>query len=332
MSKHPHVVGLGSPIMDILAQVSDDFIAELDGEKGGMVLIDDDAMGRILSKHTGPTHSACGGSAANTIFALLQLGLPCSLVGKIGDDDTGRAYRKEFEAIGGDSRSLKVSETDPTARCLSLITPDSQRTMRTNLGAAATIEAEEIVPEDFANATHLHVEGYALFAGELATRGMRLARAAGCTVSLDLASFEVVRATADALPTLLRDSVDIVFANEDEASAFCGDRDPEAGLSALAELCDVAAVKLGKDGALLRRGEETVRVAPVTAREVVDTTGAGDLWGGGFLYAFLNGAALAAAGRCGSILGAEAVQQIGAQIPDARWAAIRSACAEALAD
>ena len=194
------------------------------------------------------------------------------------------------------------------------------------LGAAATFKVTEITADDFRDAAHLHIEGYMMFNMDVFLHVLKLAKDHGATVSLDLASFEIVRTFRDRLDDILRRYVDVVFANEDEAREFLGHPgsfDPQEAAAALQEYCDVAAVKLGKQGACLRAGRETVFVKSelVTA---VDTTGAGDLWQSGFLYAWLNGCSLETAGEMGAILGAEVVQVIGASIPPYRWEPVKA--------
>jgi sugar/nucleoside kinase (ribokinase family) len=320
ISMATRVLGVGSPIVDLLARVSDEWLrAAIPGEKGGMELIDAHTMAGIVAQLDGELVKAPGGSAGNTAFALARLGINTAFLGKIGDDANGKYYREVFEQLGGSGGCFKVSKEAATARCLSLVTPDSERTMRTDLGAAALFLPQEVTQSDFQSCSHVHVEGYLLFNPDLILAVLTAAKEAGCTISLDLASFEVVHASATSLPHLLRDYVDMVFANEAEAEAFCGSAVPEDGLRALAQLCPVVAVKLGKDGALLSRHGEEVRVAAVPAAKVVDTTGAGDYWAAGFLYGCLQGYDLHTCGELGSLLGAEAVQQMGAFIPDPRW-------------
>ena len=324
------VLGIGSPIVDCLAQVPESHLESVGGEKGGMELVGAAEMAALLEGLAAPPAIAAGGSAGNTTFALARLGMPCAFLGKLGDDGAGQSYRDAFVADGGDAGRFKWSAEAPTAQCLSLITPDSERTLRTHLGAAMSLSAEEVTQEDFAGIAHAHIEGYLLFNRDLALKVLSTAKEAGCTVSLDLGSFEVVGAARDILDDLLTKYVDAVFANEDEAEAFCGSKEPGTGLDALSAFCDTAVVKVGPAGAYLKRGGEQVYVPACTlAKErVLDTTGAGDLWAAGFLYGHLNGRPLEVCGKMGAILGAEIVQVIGASLDDAAWARVTRAFAE----
>ena len=318
------VLGAGSPMLDVLVRVDDAYIDGIEGEKGGMMLVAPEELDAILAQTNAEPVKAPGGSAANTIFGLSKLGTRTALLGKLGRDDAAEIYRSGYEAMGGDSSRFKYNDSVPTGRCLSLVTPDSERTMRTDLGAAATMTPDDVSSADFAGFSHVHMEGYLLFNFDLAKRILELAKESGCSVSLDMASFEVVNASKDALPALLADYVDIVFANEDEAAAFCGSDDPETALDAFSKLVSTTAVKLGVKGAMIRQDGETVKVdaKPVDA---VDTTGAGDLWASGFLHAYLHHLPLRDCGELGAIVAAEVVQVMGASIPDESWTRINAA-------
>lgn len=312
------LVGVGSPIVDVLAQVDETFIQTIGGAKGGMELVDAAQLAAMMSR-LGTLTEAPGGSAGNTAVAVARLGLPTTFVGKIGNDVGGEFYKDRFELLGGDSSRFKIGAV-PNGRCLSLITPDSERTMRTDLGAAMTLSAEEISPADFADSQHCHIEGYILFNRDLMMRVLESAKTAGCTISIDLASFEVVNACQDILEDILREYVDIVFANEDEAHAFLRMGNDYAGMALkLNELCTVAAVKVGAKGAYLAKEGVITRIEPQIVVKALDTTGAGDLWAGGFLYGWLQGWSLEKSGALASRLGAEVVQVVGAALPDERW-------------
>ena len=322
------ILGVGSPIVDLLVRVPETFLASAGGEKGGMELVDGDTLDSLLTSSRVQPEQAPGGSAANTTFALARMGMPTAFLGKLGMDADGDYYQEAYLAVNGDTSRFKFSADVATARCLSLITPDSERTMRTDLGAAVLLAPNEISPADFEDFQHAHVEGYLLFNQDLARKVLVSAKEAGCSVSLDLGAFEVVRAAQDVLPALLENYVDAVFANEDEGRAYCGHEDAEKALEELGNLCNTAAVKLGPDGAWLKRGSEVVRARAIPAKTVVDTTGAGDCWAAGFLYGHLNGLPLEVCGELGALLGAAAVQEIGASPSPASWEGILARIAE----
>ncbi|ADE54130.1 adenosine kinase [Coraliomargarita akajimensis] len=317
------IIGVGSPIVDAIAQVNDSFLEMIDGDKGGMVLVDATTIEQLIRQLPSDPIQAPGGSAGNTAFALAHLGTQSALLGKTGNCEMGAFYRNAFQTIGGDSSRFKIGDT-ANGQCLSLVTPDSERTLRTNLGAAMTLAPEEISSADFAGCHHAHIEGYLLFNEALMMRVLDAAKEAGCSISLDLASFEVVNATKAVLPNLLRDYVDIVFANEEEADAFTGLGDDYAAMAkALSEYCDIAAVKIGAKGSYLAQGATVLKAEPVLADNVIDTTAAGDFWAAGFLYGWSRRLELLDCARIGSILGAAVVQEQGSLLPDQVWDQIR---------
>ncbi len=321
------IIGVGNPVVDYLAHVSDDFVSTVAGEKGGMVLVDTSTMDILLKRLTTTPVLAPGGSAGNTILGLAELGHPAAMLGKIGNCDIGAFYRNGLQTRGGDISRFKRGNV-PNGRCLSLVTPDSERTMRTDLGAAMTLAPSEISVSDFEGYDHAHIEGYILFNRELMYQVLNSAKEAGCTISLDLASFEVVKATQDIMADIIETYVDLLFANEEEAATFTNmGRDYYGMAKRLAELADVAVVKLGKDGSLIAQGNSIISVNPHTVEQTLDTTGAGDLWAAGFLYGWANGKTLEQSGIYGSLLGAETVQIMGAALPEARWISIREALA-----
>ncbi|HWL14965.1 MAG TPA: adenosine kinase [Opitutus sp.] len=314
------LLGVGSPIMDLLAPVPDAFLTHVGGDKGGMVLVDHDEMHRMLSLLEIVPAQSTGGSAANATFNAARLGLRTSFLGKLGNDALADAYRRAFEIIGVDGSRFKRGEL-PNARSLILVTPDAQRTMRTCLAAAMTLSPEEISPADFAGCRHAHIEGYLVFNQALADAVLASARAAGCTVSLDLASFEVINVTRDWLFSQFHKGIDVVFANEDEIRAVFQDNTSDyATLTRrLADHGVIAAVKMGGDGAWIARDHELHRIEPVAVSDVIDTNGAGDAWAAGFLYGFLRDWALPDCGALASLVGAETVRHLGPIIPDRHW-------------
>lgn len=319
MNSNFTTIGVGSPIIDIIAPVEESFITQINAEKGGMVLVDEDALKSLLKKITGKTTKAPGGSAGNTLFALARMGNNARFLGKTGNCADGNFYRNHFDSLGGHTSSFKVGNVI-NGQCLSLITPDGERTLRTHLGAAMSLGKEEISATDFEGCDHAHIEGYLLFNEELILHILKSAKEANCTVSLDLASFEVVQAGGSLLKEILQEYVDIVFANEAEAAAFTGLNDAYQEMAKLlAKHCDIAVVKMGSNGVCVANRDETILIDAVPVDKVVDTTGAGDLWAAGFLHGWSRNYNLAQSAKAGAILGAAVVQTQGSVLTEEVW-------------
>lgn len=327
-SKSAAIVGAGTAIVDLLVRVDDGFLTqELPDGRGNTTWVDaarlDDLLRRLHERGFRP-EKAPGGSTGNLLCGLSELGCGTRFLGWLGLDDDGMYYRDSFAESGGGIHSFKYHTSKHTGRCLSLVSPDADRSMVTDLGASAEMNADEIWPSDLDGADLLHTEGYLCGLKDRTFLPQLLERAkdAGIRVSFDLASYGIVREYRAELREYLGKYVDVVFANELEAAEFAGTDDPEGMLDALARLCPVAAVKLGALGSLVRMDGRTVRIAPEPANPV-DATGAGDLWQAGFLFGLLHRAGPEVCGRIGSILGAAAVSNFGARLPEDRWHGLR---------
>lgn len=323
------VAGAGTAIVDLLVRVDDAFLAkELPDGRGNTTWVNAarlDELVRRLHERGFHLEKAPGGSTGNLLCGLAELGCTARFLGWLGLDEDGMYYRDTFAETGGNVQSFKYHPAKHTGRCLSLISPDADRSMVTDLGAAGEMHASEILPSDLEDAGLLHTEGYlcGLKDRDFLPELLKRAKKAGIPVSFDLASYGIVREYRAELRRLLRDYVDVVFANELEAAEFAGTNAPDAMLDALAELCPTAAVKLGALGSIIRMNGRTVRIAPEPASPV-DATGAGDLWQAGFLFGWLHHAAPEVCGRIGSILGAAAVSHFGARLPEESWGGLRS--------
>ena len=328
-SQSAAVVGAGTAIVDLLVRVDDEFLSrELPGGRGNTTWVEAarlDELVRRLHERGFQLEKAPGGSTGNLLCGLSELGCGTSFLGWLGLDDDGVYYRDTFAESGGGIHSFKYHPSKHTGRCLSLISPDADRSMVTDLGASAEMNAGEILPSDLDQASLLHTEGYLCGLKDKTFLPCLFERAknAGIPVSFDLASYRIVREYRAGLREYLGKYVDVVFANELEAAEFAGSDDPESMLDALARLCPVAAVKLGALGSLVRMDGRTVRIAPEPANPV-DATGAGDLWQAGFLFGWLHHAAPEVCGRIGSVLGAAAVSHFGARLPEIAWHELRS--------
>lgn len=320
---HPKkIIGLGNALADILIQIpSDDALDTLGFGRGSMHLVDRSVHERIDTMTGGlPRTIVSGGSVANTVRGVARLGIPCSYIGKIGRDPVGEHMRREMDDLGACPQWI-FGDT-PTGQCMVLISPDGERTMATFLGAAVELTDPEITPEMLAGYDLLHVEGYLVQNHELIRGAIRKARQAGLIVSLDMASYNVVEENRDFLHELIAGGVDILFANEEEARVFTGLEPDEAALQ-LAGMCDTVVVKVGERGSRIARSGELIPVEAVPA-EVVDTTGAGDLYATGFLYGWSRGLPPAECGAIGSLVAAQAISTIGPTLTDEGLQKIRS--------
>jgi len=315
------IVGIGSALVDILIHEDDSFIEKTGAVKGGMTLVDNTWIEQTLALGSGTVTIVAGGSACNTIVGVGQLGGKARFVGKCGTDKWGRQY--ENDLVQQNVVPALLQSNLPTGRVLSIITPDAQRTMFTNLGASAETRPEEISVGSFADAAVVHLEGYLLFNSELIQAALDTAKEAGALISLDLASFTVVEQSLELLERLVADYVDILIANEDEARAFTGESEEKLALSALSEKADIAVLKVGPRGSHIAHGGEAVHIQAMGDGTALDTTGAGDLWAAGFLFGLVNGYELEKCGRLGSACGYEVCQVIGAHVPEEGWERIK---------
>ncbi len=316
------LIGIGSPIVDMVIQVDDEFLRrEVAGAKGGMELVEVDVIERLLAAAAGQPLRSAGGAASNTTVGCAHLGIPSAFIGSVGDDERSEYYRQALREHGCEPRLL-VHEFLPTAHVLCLVTPDAERTMRTYLGAAAALDPATIRADHFEGARMVMLEGYTLFNHDLTRAIAAAAKEAGCKLALDLASFEVVQANRAVIEEILDHRVDLVFANEDEATAW-NDGGIEAALDDLAARCEIAVVKLGSEGAWIAGAGQRHHVEAVHVDQPLDTTGAGDTWAAGFIAAHLRGCPLDVCGHIGALAGAAVVQVAGAQLPREEWQRIR---------
>ena len=319
------ILGIGSALVDILTQVpNEQILEELNLPKGSMTYVDAQTSVEIGKKlaYLG-NQMASGGSAANTMSGLAQLGIEAGFLSKIGNDEIGGFFEKQMTESHVKPLMLK-SET-PSGRVLALVTPDGERTFATCLGAAAEMCAADIKPELFDGWDIFYVEGYLVANPDMLKKAISTAKAKGLKIAIDLASYNVVEESRDFLIDLINNYVDIVFANEQEAFALTG-LEPQEALRFIASKVQIAVVKVGAKGAFVQRGEEVVTVPPLKA-DVVDTTGAGDMWAAGFLAGLVKDEPLEKCGMMGAILAANIIEVMGAKMDAARWEKIHAAIA-----
>ena len=317
------ILGMGNALVDIMTKIPDDAILEeLKLPKGSMQLVDLETSGHVLeaTEHL-ERELTSGGSAANTIHGLAMLGVETSFVGKIGRDEYGEAFRADL-LQSGIHPQLLLSETH-SGRAVALVSLDSERTFATHLGAAVELSAEDLQSSQFQVYDYCHIEGYLVQNHELLKKAVSLAKENDVKVSIDMASYNVVEENKTFLGPIIRDYVDIIFANEEEAIAYTG-LEPASALDVLAEMCDIAVVKIGEAGSLIKQGENTYEVGVIEAKSV-DTTGAGDLYAAGFLYGLTEQYPMDKCGLMGSLLAGNIIEVIGAKMDKERWSNIINA-------
>lgn len=309
------IIGLGNAIMDVLAFASDEFLDDEGMAKGRMMLIDE-ARAQSLHMLMQDTKKLPGGSVANTLVAMADLGAKASFVGKLRDDAMGKQYRQGMAHVGVHFPTPEQHFGPSTACCYILVTPDGQRTMNTYLGVCSEVDEADVNERDVAASGLLYIEGYLWdqpSAKAAIRKGIRAAKAAGRQVALSLSdAFCIERHRADFLE-LIEGEVDILFANEAEIQSLCENQDFEACVEQMRGKLTLAALTRAERGSVLVTPERRVEIAPVPVREVIDTTGAGDLYAAGILYGFSRGWSLEECGALGSRLAAQIIQQIGAR-------------------
>lgn len=313
------VIGIGNALTDMLVNMKSDDVLDTFGiARGSMSLVDSALQSKISKSVAGfPYSLSLGGSADNTIRAMARLGTQVGFIGKVGRDTTGDFFEQALQNLGiaptifrGENRSGK---------CVSLVSPDGERTMVTHLGAAMELHAEEITADIFEGYDCLYIEGYLVQDHSLIESAMRTAKAQGLKVAIDLASFNVVEENLDFLRRITREYVDIVFANEDEAKVFSGEQEPINALQYISEMCSLAVVKIGMKGALIKHGAEVIHVGIMAAAKRVDTTGAGDFYAAGFMHGLCEGLSLRQCGTIGAITAGKVIEVVGTTLGEDAW-------------
>jgi sugar/nucleoside kinase (ribokinase family) len=311
------VIGIGNALVDIMVPVADEeLLARFSLPKGSMQLVDSDASERVKAGTASMRKTvSAGGSVANTIHALGILGTSPGYIGSVGRDSTGDFFAGELRNAGVDP--VLFLRESPTGTALALVTPDSERTFATHLGAAIELNADELNEDLFRGYDILYLEGYLIINFDLTLRACQLAKSLRMQVAIDLASYNVVDDNRDRFQQIVTDYVDILFANEEEATALTG-RGAEEAAAILSESCEVVVVKTGSRGSVIRRGEEVVRVNILPVNPI-DTTGAGDMYAAGFLFGYSKGESLDRCGVYGTILAGNVIEVMGAKLPAERW-------------
>ena len=315
MSDLYDVAAIGNAIVDVIAPSSDEFIADQALPKGGMTLIDD-ARAEELYDAMAQGQEASGGSAANSMAGVASFGGRAAFIGKVADDQLGKVFAHDIQAIGAHYGTAPLQGGAATGRCLINVTPDGQRTMATFLGAANQLGPDDVDPKVIESAKITFLEGY-LFTPDEARKAFAkaagLARSNDRLIALTLSAGFVVDMFRETLIEFIETQVDILFANEEEISLLFQTKSFEEAVRLTRPHVKIAALTCGAQGSVVIGGDDSHQVSAEPIDKVVDTTGAGDAYAAGFLYGLAKGRPLNVCGRLGSIAAAEVISHYGAR-------------------
>jgi sugar/nucleoside kinase (ribokinase family) len=312
------VYGVGNALVDFQAHVSDELLEKLDYAKGIMTLVDADTQQKVLrTLGEVQTHRCAGGSAANTVMGVADLGGTAAYCGKVAGDEIGEFFLKDMRMLGV-AIEVPPADQSPTGTCVVLITDDAQRTMLTSLGVSGSLSPADIDEGEIRQAQYVYVEGY-LFAGEptrtAALRAMELAKANGVKVAFTVSDPFLIQYHRDEFWSLIEGPVDLLFCNLEEARALTGKHDAIDCAHEIHQHAENVALTLGADGSLLMHAGESIPIEGVDVK-AIDTTGAGDMYAAGILYGITNGLSWKQSGHLASHAAGRIVSQLGARFAE----------------
>lgn len=324
--KHFHVYGIGNALLDIDFEVSEETLSRLKIDKSVMTLIDEDRHHYLLQELDGIKHlKASGGSAANTICTMQQLGAKTFYSCKIGEDEAGHFFHRELVMQGIETNLHECNRDGVTGKCIVLVTPDADRTMNTFLGTTATFSKSQLSETAIASSEYLYIEGY-LVASPLgcdaAITARQIARDHQTKVALTLSDHNMVRYFSEGLKAIIDDKVDILFCNEDEAMIFTNANDLNDATQKLKAYAKTFAVTLGSNGVIIYDGHEFSKL-PAYQAKVVDTVGAGDVFSGAFLYGITHGLRFKEAADLANFAASKVIAKFGPRLNEAEIADVR---------
>ncbi len=321
------ILGVGNALVDILVKLQDEtLLSQLSLPKGSMQLISRDTNKVVQEKIKSiDKEMVAGGSAANAIRGIAHLGIETGFIGMLGKDDIGKTFEQELLSANVNPH-LSYSSSNESGTATTFVSPDSERTFATYLGAAIELHPDLLSKDVFKGYDYFHIEGYLVQNHDLISNAIKLAKSCGLKVSLDLASYNVVEENLDFLQNIIREYVDIVFANEEEAFAFTG-LNADAALEKIAEMCEIAIVKIGKKGSMIQQGNIKITIDTINSKPL-DTTGAGDLYAAGFLFGLANNFSLEKSGNIGKILAGNVIEVLGVTMDENRWESIKKGIKE----
>jgi sugar/nucleoside kinase (ribokinase family) len=306
------VLAIGNALVDVLVHADDEFIARTGVEPGAMTMVDAARSDEIYAE-MGPATETSGGSAANTASGVASFGGRAAYIGRVSDDTFGKVFSHDLRSVGVHFDVLPATTGPPTGRCLVMVTPDAQRTMCTFLGAGAELDESYIDEALVASSAVTYLEGYVWdlpAAKDALRRAVAIAHRADQRVALTLSDPFCVERHRTEFLELIERGVDILFANEHEITMLYEVDTFDEALHRVRGHCAIAALTRGPHGSVIVAGED-VHIIDAHPAEVVDTTGAGDLYAAGFLYGLTHGYELATCGRLGSLAAAEVISHLG---------------------
>lgn len=315
------ILGMGNALVDIITTLEDDKLLESFGlPRGSMTLVDHETSNFINIQTAGlKKQKASGGSAANTIHGLAHMGISTGFIGMVGDDDLGKFFFKDMKSKK--IKPLLFKSIRETGRAVALISPDSERTFATYLGAAVELSSKDLDSNLFSGYDYLYLEGYLVQDHDLIEKAVRLAKINGLKVCIDLASYNIVEEHRGFFMELISNHVDIVFANNQEAETLTGEQ-PEQAAEILGRNTEIAVVKTGAEGSLIYAEGKLYRIG-IRPSKPIDTTGAGDMYASGFLYGLVKGQPLETCGNIGAVLSGRVIEVMGAKLDESTWENIR---------
>ncbi len=309
------IVGIGNAIVDVLTTSDDSFLERLSFNKGSMTLIDENKAKELYEMTTSGIQRS-GGSVANSLACIAQLGGKAAFIGRVRDDKLGKIFAEEISTTGTIFKTPPSSVGPSTARCLIFVTPDAQRTMCTYLGASVLLEPKDIDLTAVREAKILYLEGY-LWDNSAAKnafiKAAEIAKKAGRKVALSLSDSFCVNRHRESFINLVEDHIDILFANEDEITTLYKTTSLNTALGKLKKKCDLAAITIGEKGSILISNGKEINIDPFILGKAIDTTGAGDLYAGGFLKGLADGLKPELSAKIGSICAGHIVTQLGSR-------------------
>jgi sugar/nucleoside kinase (ribokinase family) len=308
MEKRYDIFGLSNTLMDFLIKVDDEDLEFMELKKGMMHLIDEKKAHNLIDKYK-DFKIVPAGAVTNTLMGISVLGGKSVLCGNVGYGEFGELFKQKIVEEGVISR-LNISKSEKTGKVISFVTPDAERTFGVYLGAAVTLDKSRIQKEDIVNSKIFYFTGYELEAlHDGVIESINVAKENGVLVGMDLADPGIIERNFDKIKGIIND-IDVLFMNENEAKAYTG-FEPEKAAETLGKFVKTVVAKVGEDGSIIINDGKKYLIEPFKVI-AVDTTGAGDLFAAGFLYALVNGKSIEEAGKLGSYMGAKIVSQMGA--------------------